>query len=189
MDERLAHDSTFSQPTSTSRLDRRIASRFRPGRGDILPPTLVFKSTVDATVTTRAVVDRLLTLLSSHRHELVLFDINRLAAKSTLLIADPAPLTKQLLENDTLPFAVTFVTNADENTRGVVARHKAPFSSDILEEEPLGLSWPVGVISLSHVALSIPPDDPLYGSRPPGKLYFTDRHADWEHRIARRDPQ
>jgi len=152
----------------TRSVDRRIASRFRPGRGDILPPTLVFKSTVDATVTTRAAVDRLLALLSSHRHELVLFDINRLAAKSTLLIADPGPLTNRLLENDTLPFAVTFVTNADENTRAVVARHKAPFSSDIVEEEPLGLSWPVGVISLSHLALSIPPDDPLYGSRPPG---------------------
>ena len=152
----------------TRSVDRRIASRFRPGRGDVLPPTLVFKSTVDATVTTRAVVDRLLALLSSHRHELVLFHINRLAAKSTLFIADPGPLTNQLLENDTLPFAVTFVTNADENTRAVVARHKAPFSSDIVEEEPLGLSWPVGVISLSHLALSIPPDDPLYGYRPPG---------------------
>ena len=152
----------------TRSVDRRVASRFRPSRHDVMPPTLVFKSTVDATVTTRAVVDRLLTLLSSYRHELVLFDINRLAAKSTLLIADPGPLTRELLENDTLPFAVTFVTNADVNTRAVVARHKAPFSSDVSEGEPLGLSWPVGVISLSHLALSIPPDDPLYGSRPPG---------------------
>ena len=152
----------------TRSVDRRIASRFRPDRGDVLPPILVFKSTVDATVTTRALVDRLLTLLSSHRHELVLFDINRLAAKSTLLIADPGPLTERLLLDDTLPFALTFVTNADENTRAVVARHKAPFSSGVADEEPLGLSWPTGVISLSHLALSIPPDDPLYGSRPPG---------------------
>jgi hypothetical protein len=152
----------------TRSVDRRIASRFRPSRGDVLPPILVFKSTVDATVTTRAVVDRLLKLLSSHRHELVLFDINRLAAKSTLLVSDPGPLTNRLLMDDTLPFAVTFVTNADENTRSVVARHKAPFSSDAADGEPLGLSWPTGVISLSHLALSIPPDDPLYGSRPQG---------------------
>jgi len=153
----------------TKSVDRRIASRFRPDRGDVqLPPILVFKSTVDATVTTRAVVDRLLALLSSHRHELVLFDINRLAAKSTLLVADPGPLTDRLLLDDTLPFGVTVVTNADENTRAVVARHKAPFSSDVADQEPLGLSWPMGVISLSHLALSIPPDDPLYGSRPLG---------------------
>ena len=30
------------------------------------------------------------------------------------------------------------------------------------------MAWPAGTISLSHVALPIPPDDPLYGQRPPG---------------------
>jgi hypothetical protein len=33
--------------------------------------------------------------------------------------------------------------------------------------DALQLAWPPGVISLSHVALPIPPDDPLYGQRPP----------------------
>ena len=31
----------------------------------------------------------------------------------------------------------------------------------------MNLAWPRGVISLSHVALPFPPDDPLYGQRPP----------------------
>ena len=31
--------------------------------------------------------------------------------------------------------------------------------------EPLATHWPPGVISLSHVALPFPPDDPLYGLR------------------------
>ncbi|MGD9331434.1 MAG: hypothetical protein PVJ53_08980, partial [Desulfobacterales bacterium] len=31
----------------------------------------------------------------------------------------------------------------------------------------LDLDWPSGVISLSHLALPIPPDDPLYGQSPP----------------------
>ena len=31
----------------------------------------------------------------------------------------------------------------------------------------LGLAWPRGVVSLSHVALAFPPDDPLYGRDPP----------------------
>ena len=31
----------------------------------------------------------------------------------------------------------------------------------------LNLGWPSGVISLSHVALPFPPDDPLYGQEPP----------------------
>jgi hypothetical protein len=33
--------------------------------------------------------------------------------------------------------------------------------------EPLGLAWPLGVVSLSHVALAFPADDPLYGRGPP----------------------
>ncbi len=118
-------------------------------------------------MTTRAVVDRLLTLLSSHRHELVLFDINRFAAKSTLLVSDPGPLTTRLMGDETLPFTLTLVTNEDSNSTRVVVRRKAPFMAEASEPEPLDLAWPPGVISLSHVALPIPPDDPLYGQRPP----------------------
>jgi hypothetical protein len=50
------------------------------------PPTLVFKSNADATVSTQAVVDGLLRLLVPHRHELVLFAVNRLAAKSVIKV-------------------------------------------------------------------------------------------------------
>jgi hypothetical protein len=49
----------------------------------------------------------------------------------------------------------------------VVARRQAPLSGEISAAEPLGLQWPAGVISLSHVALPFPADDPLYGQRPP----------------------
>jgi hypothetical protein len=30
------------------------------------------------------------------------------------------------------------------------------------------MTWPAGVISLSHVAMPFPPDDPLYGQSDPG---------------------
>jgi alpha-beta hydrolase superfamily lysophospholipase len=151
----------------TRSVDRRVAARARTNPDGVLPPILVFKSTVDSTVTTEAVVDRLLALLPPHRHELVLFDINRFAAKSILLTSDPAPLTDRLMADDSLPFAVTFVTNESPKTTTVVARHKAPFSANASDTERLDLAWPTGVISLSHVALPIPPDDPLYGRRPP----------------------
>jgi alpha-beta hydrolase superfamily lysophospholipase len=151
----------------TRSVDRRIAARAQANPGEVLPPILVFKSTVDSTVTTEAVVDRLLALLSPHRHELVLFDINRSAATSMLLISDPGPLTKRLMADDTLPFAVTFVTNQNPKTKAVVARRKAPFSADASDIEQLDLAWPTQVLSLSHVALPFPPDDPLYGRYPP----------------------
>jgi alpha-beta hydrolase superfamily lysophospholipase len=148
---------------------RRIAARARSGPGEILPPTLVFKSTVDATVSVDAVVDRLLNHLRPDRHELVLFDINRLAAKSNLLITDPAPLTDRLMADKNLPFVLTLVTNENPASRSVVSRRKPPLAAEASKTKPLNLAWPRGVISLSHVALPFPPDDPLYGQGPPGE--------------------
>lgn len=131
------------------------------------PPTLVFKSTVDATVTTNAVVDNLLAHLQPYRHELVLFDINRYAVKSTVLISDPDPLTARVTAATDLPFAVTLVSNENRESTTVVASHKPPYTDQVSKTEPLDLAWPRGVISLSHVALPFPSDDPLYGERPP----------------------
>ena len=155
----------------------RIAARAESGESMILPPTLVFKSTVDATVLTEAVVDDLLARLKPRRHELVLFDINRAAIKSALLVSDPGPLTARVMDDANLPFAVTLVTNESSSSTAVVSRRKEPFSSEVTQTRALGLNWPTGVISLSHVALPFPPDDPLYGQRPPGSegvLYLGD---------------
>ncbi len=152
----------------TRSVARRIRARARSGPITDFPPTLVLKSTVDATVTTDAVVESLLRHLAANRNELVLFDINRYAVKSTLLISDPGPLTARLMADETLPFAVTLVTNETPESTTVVSRHKPPFSAEVSKTEPLALAWPPGVISLSHVALPFPPDDPLYGQRPPG---------------------
>ena len=152
----------------TRSVSRRIAARDESASDKRMPPVLVLKSTVDATVSTNAVVDRLLKHLALNRHELVLFDINRLAVKSPLLIDDPGPLTARVMTDATLPFAVTLVTNENPESARVVARHKPPFSAEVSMIEPLTLTWPRGVISLSHVALPFPPDDPLYGQRPAG---------------------
>jgi hypothetical protein len=152
----------------TRSVGRRLAARADSGTDGKFPPVLVLKSTVDATVSTNAVVDRLLKQLAPNRNELVLFDINRFAMKSVLLVSDPAPLTARVMDDGTLPFAVTLVTNENPESVSVMAHHKEPFSTDVTATDPLDLAWPQGVISLSHVALPFPPDDPLYGQRPPG---------------------
>ncbi len=151
----------------TSSVAWRVSRRAGTHPDRDLPPTLVLKSTVDATVSTNAVVDRLLGRLAPHRHELVLFDINRFAAKAMLLVSDPAPLTDRLMNDPNLPFTLTLVTNANPESTEVEARRKAPLEAEVSKTERLDLAWPVGVISLSHVALPFPPDDPLYGQRPP----------------------
>ncbi len=153
----------------TRDVDRRLQVLAQnPEAAGKLPPILVLKSTVDSTVTTDAVVDNLLMRLAAGRNELVLFDINRNATiKSTLLVSDPGPLTNRMMADRELPFAVTFITNANLHSTRVVVRHKAPFSLEASEIENLDLNWPGGVVSLSHIALPFPPDDPLYGRRPP----------------------
>jgi alpha-beta hydrolase superfamily lysophospholipase len=151
-----------------SRLQQRAATRPEV----ILPPTIVFKSTVDATVTTDAVIDSLLIRLHTDRHELVLFDINRYAVASRMLVDDPAPLTDRVMDADDLPFAVTLVTNENPQTTRVISKYKKPFSADASSTREQGVSWPPGVVSLSHVALPIAPDDPLYGQRAPDNENF-----------------
>lgn len=151
----------------TRSVARRIEVRARQGSMTDFPPTLVFKSDADATVSTAAVVQRLLARLDVDRHELVLFDINRLAAKTMLTVYDPRALSTRVMGIGELPFAVTLVTNEHADSAAVVALRQAPMSAESSAAEPLGLAWPTGVISLSHVALPIPADDPLYGQRPP----------------------
>jgi len=151
----------------TRSVSRRIAHLSRADRTEALPPMLVFKSNADSTVDTAAVVTRLLARFDPDGHELVLFDVNRLATKSLLLVADRRALDLRVIGNDRLPFAVTLVTNQNEESAAVEARRQQPLTSEVSRTDALDASWPVGVISLSHVALPIPPDDPLYGQRPP----------------------
>jgi alpha-beta hydrolase superfamily lysophospholipase len=145
----------------------RIAQRTGTDTDDGLPPILVLKSTVDATVTTEAVVDDLLARLAPNRHELVLFDINRFAAQSSVLVSDPGPFTDRIMAETNLPFMVTLIGNESPESRKVVTREKKPGAADFAEGEPLNMEWPTGVISLSHVALPFPPDDPVYGENRP----------------------
>ena len=60
------------------------------------------------------------------------------------------------------PFDLTLTTNEDAERSALVARHR-PASGSVVESEPTGLDWPGDFFSLSHVALPISPDDPIYG--------------------------
>ena len=149
----------------TSSVSRRIAARDQAEQA--LPPILVLKSTVDATVSNDAAVDRLMLRLASDRHEMVLFDINRFAAITSLLVDDPRPFTERLIADEQLPFGLTLVSNRDTTSRAVTAYYKKPFAAGASHSEALDLHWPDGVFSLSHVALPFPANDPLYGRTPP----------------------
>ncbi len=151
-------------------LTQEIASRIQlqnTGSGvSGFPRVLAFQSLVDATVIPSALVDVLMRQLAPERHELVLFDVNRVAAVDPLLRTEKLQLRDELMADAGLPFALTMITNTGENSRDVLARRLEPFSVKATES-PLSLAWPKGIYSLSHVSLPFPPEDALYGYAAP----------------------
>lgn len=126
------------------------------------PPVVAFQSAVDATVSTRALIDGLFGQLPADGHELIIFDINRLSEIEQILGQDPIGSIEAALRATGLTFTISFVTNYSEKSRRVVVRRKRPGIVEIAEM-PTGLMWPKGLYSLSHVALPFSPNDPLYG--------------------------
>jgi alpha-beta hydrolase superfamily lysophospholipase len=157
--------------TQVSRLTRSVTQRInqlaKKGPVERFPPVVVFKSTVDATVSNRAIVENLLRPLGNHGHELLIFDINRYSANSPLIAPKMADQSAKLIEDATLPTTVSLLTNRSSETREVHLQRSPSLSGDIIETAMVNTSWPAGVFSLSHIALPFPPDDPLYGRQPP----------------------
>ncbi len=162
---------TANASLQVHRMTRSIAARVqqRAAQGPIehFPATLVLLSVVDATVSPQAAVDNLLGQLAPGNHALFLYDINRYAVTSPLLVTERAALAEQLLADATLPFELTLIANASPDTRQAVALRKPPFSADPTERKRLAEPWPQDAISLSHIDLPFPIDDPLYGRYPP----------------------
>ena len=67
------------------------------------------------------------------------------------------------------------------DARDVVEKDVTPQTTDI-HDRPIGLAWPPGVFSLSHVAVPFPMNDPLYGTTP-------DLGEDYGIRLGRLDPR
>ncbi len=97
----------------TSGLQRRIAKLANGAKIKGFPPVLAFQSTVDATIVAPALVHALFEYLAPESHELVLFDVNRFSGIQALLVADPGPLTQQILSMPDRSFGLTVITNAE----------------------------------------------------------------------------
>jgi alpha-beta hydrolase superfamily lysophospholipase len=149
----------------TREIQREINRLGESGGLSGIPPVLAFSSVIDSTVQAPALVSSLFNRLSPGGHELVLFDINRKAGIEDILRWRPDDMLAALQQAPRDAFGLTLVTNQNEQVPDVEARHWRP-GQDQFSKEPLGLRWPPGVYSLSHVALPFPPDDPLYGGRP-----------------------
>jgi len=144
-------------------LQKQIEKLRKAGSLADFPPVLTFMSRKDATVEGSATVRSFYNRLENNNSELVIFNVNNFDRLAALVPATYNKRLKQLLAHPDLPYRLTVVTNVARESRFVAERTKAPRSKTI-ESTPLGVSWPIGVFSLSHVAIPFPPDDPVYGA-------------------------
>ncbi|AOS97562.1 Alpha/beta hydrolase family protein [Microbulbifer aggregans] len=151
----------------TTEIRRRLLTLAnRDGLG-AMPPTLSFSSVIDATVLAPALVSNFYNLLPPGDHELVLFDVNRMAAVEHLLQWKPDRIIAAVRQVPQRQYTLTVVSNSPENSPAVAAHQWAPDQTEP-SVEPLGLEWPDNIYSLSHVALPFAPDDSIYGGRAEG---------------------
>jgi alpha-beta hydrolase superfamily lysophospholipase len=149
----------------TQVLQRKIAQRARAGQLTRLPPILTFQSVMDFTVSTPAIVNALYAHLPSNASELVLFDVNRTVKFGALLRPSADTALSRLLPSRARNYRTTVITNADVASGEEVERAVEP--GEVTEHDrALGLAYPPGLYSLSHVALPFPMTDSLYGLTP-----------------------
>jgi alpha-beta hydrolase superfamily lysophospholipase len=147
----------------TTAVQSEIEAALEEGKLGGLPPIITFQSVVDHTVSARALVGAFYDKLPANGSELVLFDINR-AEKLDLLMAPSAETAlSSLLGPSPRTYRVTVISNAGTSDGTVAQRVTEPGETGETVR-PLGLRFPPGVFSLSHIALPFPPNDPLYGN-------------------------
>jgi alpha-beta hydrolase superfamily lysophospholipase len=148
----------------THNLQGQVARYERAGQLSQLPPIITFQSVMDFTVSTSAIVSALYTHLPSNGSELVLFDVNRTIKFGPLLRPTAETALAQLIPIRPQSYRTTIITTAT-NGDEVVERTIEPGSTRD-DTRTLGLHYPAGLYSLSHVALPFPISDALYGLTP-----------------------
>lgn len=168
----FAVNATRQVNRATTRLQRRLADAQSNGQLEQVPPVTTWHSVIDSTVGALGTVDLLYSRLNAPRHALVLFDVNRhrtlapVQSPGTQIVVDNAIGGRAAAGSQSLrKYALEVVGNAGPDTFDVVVRS---FASGQVQPavRALALKWPSDVVSLGHVALPFPPDDPVYGFLP-----------------------
>ena len=145
---------------ATRALQRALARADESGRLARLPPVVTWQSVVDSTVGSAGVVDGLYARLQGAEHRLVLFDVNREPALRSVQRPAAAALIERV-ERRAYRHTVDVVTSEGGQTNEVKVLRVDPGGARSTQDT--GLTWPANLVSLGHVALPFPPDDPVYG--------------------------
>ncbi|MBK7955114.1 MAG: alpha/beta hydrolase [Candidatus Accumulibacter sp.] len=153
----------------TDALQSQLQRLSRAGQLGGLPPVLTFQSVVDFTVSTPAILTALYSLLPDNGSEIVLFDVNRTVKFGPLLRPAAYVALDGLTPTTPQPYRFTSIMNANDDSDATIERSIAPGQLQAVDRA-LNLPYPPGIFSLSHLAIPIPMDDPLYGLRADTKL-------------------
>jgi len=149
----------------TRELEARLRAAHEAGKLDRMPPVMAFQSLVDSTVLAADVGTRLFLRLPARGHELVVFDINRQEFLSGLIAPGPRHAFEQVARAPALSFRLALVGNRSPASDEVVEWVREAGQRETVAVT-LGLHWPRAVLSLGHIAVPMPFDDPLYGLAP-----------------------
>ena len=145
------------------KIKKSILDHHAKGTLSKLPPVMTFQSAVDSTVIASDVL-AFYEKLSPNGHELIVFDTNRSASLQDLMKTPPLKSFNESRTSKT-GYRLDIITNENPDSKQVVIKTKEE-SGNISNDVPLNMSWPDGIYSLSHLAILIPIDDPLYGTNP-----------------------
>ena len=148
---------------ATRALQSSLEDAQRAGRLAQLPPVVSWQSVVDSTVGSNGLVDQVYARLRGPAHRLVMFDINRMPELAG--VARPAARALiERLERAPRGYTLDVVSNDNAQKPRIAVRRSAPGGPPELRATTL--DWPANLVSLGHVALPFPADDPVYGFLP-----------------------
>jgi len=143
----------------STRVHKQLADPVEAAR---LPPILTFQSLVDNTITAGAIVTTLYKRLPANGSQLVVYDINRNSTMLHLMQSSPMDLSNFFTSMAPLDFGVTILKNRDPSGNAIDTLTLPAGQTEALIETTR-LSWPVGIFSLSHIAIPFRRDDLVYG--------------------------
>jgi alpha-beta hydrolase superfamily lysophospholipase len=145
----------------TQEVERQITKLDNADRMEEMPPVIAMQSVVDSTVVVPKLITVLFDRLKSESSELCLFDINRVDQLGNLFNRSFEQKIVPKLKRTDLPFRLTVFRNGQSDSHEVTIQTR---DGESWVEESTGMSWPDGIVSLSHIAVPIPPDDLVYGT-------------------------
>ena len=145
----------------TQTVEKRLAALEKSGRMAEMPPVLAMQSMVDSTVVVPKLITVLFDRLKSESSELFLFDIDRVDRLSNLFNLSFEKRIFPKLKRTDLPYALSVLRNSNPESRQVLVQTR---DGESWEEQTTDMYWPESIVSLSHIAVPIPPDDRIYGT-------------------------